>query len=393
LGVTETKKNVYKVTVFEDISTFEGVHMKINMLVISSIVLAVVGFSTFIILSQNNRYQTSSSLPSWVVSGVEKTASELFESFKITSSVSSPNIGSIFPLQSLTSIEGNTIELRGKISILIVGSVNCSSCVTAIKTLKSDLAIQVVHIVPYGSIPIVSEENVRFVDARLEATKNSMEIVPTSGKLKTWIGLAQFTGAYVLDRQGRIYLALMQAPQAERLELAVMRIRNNKPPLQEIEQPQLKQAMKPVMESEKSKLLQSVLKAKTGVVIFTADGCNACNGLSDEVMIAVKKWQAQGVSVAIVNSGRQRNGEFLPGIPIVADPESTLSNAWGRIGLPQATLLNQGQYAGTVPFAESQFNRQLPGQPAESFKTKAPFTQAIGKSIDYLEEKRGDSKP
>ena len=139
--------------------------------------------------------------------------------------------------------------------------------------------------------------------------------------------------------------------------------------------------------------LEPLLKSKTGVVIFTAEGCSACDGLTNDIKAAAKKWINQGVSVAIIDSGRQENGELMPGVPIVADANNELSNAWGRVGLPQAIILDRGQYAGTTPFAESQFQRQLPGQPVESFRTKAPFTRAIGSSISYIQEKRGDNNP
>ncbi|MFN3265422.1 MAG: hypothetical protein ACK41E_01150 [Deinococcales bacterium] len=38
--------------------------------------------------------------------------------------------------------------------------------------------------------------------------------------------------------------------------------------------------------------------------------------------------------VAIVDAGRQKDGELFPGVPIIADPTNVLSNAWGRTGLP-----------------------------------------------------------
>ena len=56
-------------------------------------------------------------------------------------------------------------------------------------------------------------------------------------------------------------------------------------------------------------------------------------------------------------------------------------------------MLDDGRYAGTTPFAQDQFKRQLPGQPEESFATKAPFTKAIDNSISYIKENKGKNSP
>ncbi len=355
-------------------------------------VLATLGF--FLVTSQRNQYLTSSSLPSWVSRGVEVTSNQLFESFKITANFRAPKVDDIFPKENFVALDGTLVSLRKTISVLMIGSENCSSCDATVKALKSNADVQIIRVIPYGSISTSLEKGIHIIDARLDQDKKSTEIIPSSGKLKTWIGMAQFIGAYVLDSTGRVYLATFQAPQLEQLSIAIERIKRKQPPvLMAIQQPQLAQELTPPSDASQRTLLEPVLSAKTGVIIFTAKGCGACEGLDDELKSSVQKWLQNGVSVAVVDSGRQKNGELMSGVPIIADPDNKLSNSWGRIGLPQATILEQGKYAGTTPFAESQFKRQLPGQAVESFVTKAPFTQAVGNSIIYIQEKRGDKTP
>jgi hypothetical protein len=360
--------------------------------VISAGALGVVGFLLFNGINKKN-YLTDNLLPSWTTQGVNRTSNQLFESFKITATHQAPQIGETFPLTSLKNVDGTSVSLRGKTSVLLVGGDNCTSCAKIVDSLPNRTQVRLVRIIPYGQLPNATQD-IAVVDARLEEDKNNTEVVPKSGKLKDWIGMAQFVGSYVLDAEGKVYYAAFQSTPAGDIAAALERIKAGQSPAPSTIKPAVlgQKLPLPGLENQKEGL-RNVLNAKTGVVIFTADGCSSCEGLSNDLKAAAQKWMDLGASVAIVDAGRKQDGELMPGVPVIADPDGILSNAWGRTSIPQATILDGGKYAGTTPFAESQFRRQLPGQPEESFATKAPFIRAIGDSVAYVQEKRGDKNP
>lgn len=355
-----------------------------------------VGAIGFVVLNGLNQsaYRTEETLPEWTTRGVNKTADQLFKSFKITASSRAPQVNDVFPLLELKNTIGQKLMLRGQASVLVIGSDGCSSCQAVVEAVSSKPNIQTIKLIPYGPLPTDSEQGVAIVDVRLEQDKSNREIVPSSGKLASLIGMAQFIGSYVLDKNGLVYYATFQSASVSDLLEAVHRIELGQQPASPvIHQSQLGKKLDKPQDPSQRAALEPLLNAQTGVVIFTAEGCSSCNGLSNDLKATAQKWLNQGVSVAIVDAGRKDNGELMTGVPIIADPNGVLSNSWGRVGLPQAIVLDKGQYAGTTPFAESQFKRQLPGQPEESFATKAPFTRAISSSIDYVREKRVDKNP
>lgn len=366
--------------------------MKKNLLIASTSIILISASLVFFLNSKPaSAYTRFESLSKELQERSNVVSKELFNSFKASSEKDMLSVGGTFPQNlKILDIKGVPVIRHNKSSVIVIGDKDSGFAKYLEKYINSS-DLEVVWMVPYGNLPIVNEANLHVVDARDNDKKGSWTGEVSSGKLAGWFGFTGSIGAYVIDKDGTVRFSVSHGHLIQELEDSIAQLRQNKPIEKGIHGLKLGKPVELPETVKFSKIYRDLINSKSGVsvvIVTNSDKkCDSCENLSMSMRKDISKWEKSGVNTVLLDIGATENG-IKNGVQVIADPKGQILDNWGYQSLPQAIILNRGNYAGTVPYSELTFTKKATsGEVVERLTTRAPFSEGISKSVDFVKQK------
>jgi hypothetical protein len=316
---------------------------------------------------------------------IKASEDELFENFIVSTKMSPPTIGDIFPNLRFTTVSGTNISTRGDARLLIIGGGPvCRTCAVLFEKFRQDLEkakIKITVLVTEREIP--QQDSVDLVDLRDQKNPRNR-----TGPFREQLGLTKTPAFYLLDSGGKIMytqpgvnsvLAEDQLPKAIKLMAANQSLEARPKLVPEKDFP-------PLVENalRLSDILSTQRDQVSVIVLSNTAACDACRGLDSSLERFLKSISQSGTNVTYIYQNQPGKNFKRNGIRYVFDPNAAVAKSWNANGVPLALIARGKRYIGQVDFASVMV--QVGGK--TSPETNQPFQNAISRAVTFARQKK-----